>query len=68
MLLVSVYLILSFDLIVVSFSPSAFLLRCVLHPLPLPLSSCRGWLYSTAYRATFPAFYAVASSLFLLFV
>ena len=25
-------------------------------------------LYSTAYRATFPAFYAVASSLFLLFV
>ena len=25
-------------------------------------------LYSTAYRATYPAFYAVASSLFLLFV
>ena len=42
MLLVSVYLILLFDLIAVSFSPSAFLLRCVLHPLPLPLSSCRG--------------------------
>ena len=42
MLLVSVYLIILFDLIAVSFSPSAFLLRCVLHPLPLPLSSCRG--------------------------
>ena len=53
MLLVSVYLILLFPLIVVSFfSPSVFLFRCVLHPLPC-----------------FPAFfYAVASSLFLLSV
>ena len=42
MLLVSVYLILLFHLIVVSFSPSVFLFRCVLHPLPLPLSSCLG--------------------------
>ena len=40
MLLVSVYLILLFHLIVVSFSPSVFLFRCVLHPLPL--SSCLG--------------------------
>ena len=40
MLLVSVYLILLFHLIVVSFSPSVFLVRCVLHRLPLPLSSC----------------------------
>ena len=31
-----------FPLIVVSFSPSVFLFRCVLHPLPLPLSSCLG--------------------------
>ena len=29
-------------LIVVSFSPSVFLFCCVLHPLPLPLSSCLG--------------------------
>ena len=42
MLLVSVYLILLFHLIVVSFSPSVFLFRCLLHPLPLPLSSCLG--------------------------
>ena len=42
MLLVSVYIILLFPLIVVSFSPSVFLFRCVLHPLRLPLSSCRG--------------------------
>ena len=42
MLLVSVYLILLFHLIVVSFSPSVFLFRCVLHQLPLPLSSCLG--------------------------
>ena len=38
----SVYLILLFHLIVVSFSPSVFFFRCVLHPLPLPLSSCLG--------------------------
>ena len=42
MLLVSVYLILSFLLIVVSFSPSVFLFCCVLYPMPLPLSSCLG--------------------------
>ena len=42
MLLVPVYLILLFPLIVVSFSPSVFLFRCVLHPFPLPLSSCLG--------------------------
>ena len=42
MLLVSVYLIFLFQLIVVSFSPSVFIFRCVLHPLPLPLSSCVG--------------------------
>ena len=29
-------------MIVVSFSPSLFLFRCVLHPLPLPLFSCLG--------------------------
>ena len=40
MLLVSVYLIILFHLIVDSFSTSVFLFRCVLHPLPLPLSSC----------------------------
>ena len=66
MLLVSVYLIILFHLIVVFFSPSVFLFRRVLHSLPLPLTS--PGLYSTAYRATFPAFYAVASSLFLLSV
>ena len=42
MLLVSVYLITLFHLIVVSFSPSVFFFRCVLHSLPLPLSSCLG--------------------------
>ena len=42
MLLVSVYLILLFPLTVVSFSPPVFLFRCVLHPLPLPLSSRLG--------------------------
>ena len=66
MLLVYVYPTLVFNLIVVSFSSSVFLFRCVLHPLP-SLAFMPG-LYSTTYRATFPAFYAVASSLFLLFV
>ena len=42
MLLVSVPLILLFPLIIVSFSPSVFLFRCVLHPLSLPLSLCLG--------------------------
>ena len=68
MLLVSVYLILSFALIVVSFSPFVFLFRCVLHPLPLPLSSCLGCIPPLIGLATFPAFYAVVSSLFLLTV
>ena len=70
MLLVFVYLILLFPLIVVSFSPSVFLFRCVLHPLPLPLSSCLGCIPSLIGLTinTFPAFYAVASSLFLLSV
>ena len=67
MLLVPVYLILLFPLIVVSFSPSLFLFRCVLHPLPLPLSSCLG---SIPPLIGLPSlrFYAVASSLFLLSV
>ena len=65
MLLVSVYLILLLPLIVVSFSPSVFLFRCVLHPLPLPLSSCLG---CNPPLIGLPSlrFYAVASSLFLL--
>ena len=69
MLLVSVYIIILFHLIVDYFSPSSvFLFRCVLHPfVALALVFMPG-LYSTAYRATFPAFYPVASSLFLLFV
>ena len=41
MLLVPVYLDLSFHLIVVCFSPLCFYFA-VLHPLPLPLSSCLG--------------------------
>ena len=68
MLLVSVYLILLFPLIVVSFSPSVFLfISLCVAPVALALVFMPG-LYSTAYRATFPAFYAVASSLFLLSV
>ena len=77
MLLVSVYLNLLFHLIVVSFSPSVFFYffyflfflffsLCVAS-VALALVYIPG-LYCTAYRATFPAFYAVASSLFLLFV
>ena len=69
MLLVSVYPILLFPLLVVSFSPSVFYFfipPCVAS-VALALVSMPG-LYSTAYRATFPAFYAVASSLFLLSV
>ena len=67
MLLVSVYLILFFHLIVVSFSLSVFLFRCVLHPLPLPLSSCLGCIPPHIGLPSLP-FYAVASSLFLLSV
>ena len=58
-----------FPLIVVSFSPSVFLFRCVLHPLPLPLSSCLGCippLIGLPSGRFF--FYAVGSSLFLLSV
>ena len=67
MLLVAVYLILLLPLIVVSFSPSVFLFRCVLHPLPLPLSSCVGCI-PPLIRLPSLRFYAVASSLFLLSV
>ena len=67
MLLVPVYLILLFPLIVVSFSPSVFLFRCVLHPLPLPLSSCLGCIPPLIGLPPL-RFYAVASSLFLLYV
>ena len=66
MLLVSVYLILLFPLIVVSFSPSVFLFR-VLHQLPLPLSSCLGCIPPLKGLPSL-RFYAVASSLFLLSV
>ena len=67
MLLVSVYLILLFPLIAVSFSPSVFLFRCVLHPLPLPLSSCLACIPPLIGLPSL-RFYAVASSLFLLSV
>ena len=67
MLLVSVYLNLLFHLIVVLFSPSVFLFRCVLHPLPLPLSSCLGCILPLIGLPSL-CFYAVASSLFLLSV
>ena len=60
-----VYLILLFPLIVVSFSPSVFLFRCVLHPLPLPLSSCLGCIPPLIGLPSL-RFYAVTSSLFLL--
>ena len=67
MLLVPVYLILLFPLIVISFSPSVFLFRCVLHPLPLPLSSCLGCIPPLIGLPSL-RFYAVCSSLFLLSV
>ena len=67
MFLVPVYLILLFPLIVVSFSPSVFLFRCVLHPLPLPLSSCLGCIPPLIGLPSL-RFYAVGSSLFLLSV
>ena len=54
MLLVSVYLIILCPLIVVSFS--VFLFRCVLHPLPLPLSSCLGCIPPLIGLPLFPAF------------
>ena len=68
MLLVSVYLILLFPLVGVSFSPSfVFFISLCVASVALALVFMPG-LYSTAYRAAFPAFYAVASSLFLLSV
>ena len=67
MLLVSVYLILLFPLIVVSFSPSVFFISLCVASVALAFVFMPG-LYSTAYRPTFPAFYAVASSLFPLAV
>ena len=51
---VELYLMLLFPLIVVSFSASVFLFRCVAS-VDLALVFTHG-LYSTAYRATFPAF------------
>ena len=65
MLLVPVYFILLFPLIVISFSPSVFLFRCVLHPLPL--SSCLGCIPPLIGLPSL-RFYAVGSSLFLLYV
>ena len=65
MLLVPVYLVLLFPLIVVSFSPSVFLFRCVLHPLPL--SSCLGCIPPLIGLPSL-RFHAVGSSLFLLSV
>ena len=67
MLLVSVHLILLFRLIAVPFSSiCVFISLCVAsNALALVFMP---ELYSTAYRAIYPAFYAVASSLFLLFV
>ena len=67
MLLVPVYLITLFPLIVVSLSPSVFLFRCVLHPLPLPMSSCLGCI-PPLIGLPFLRFYAVGSSFFLLSV
>ena len=77
MLLVSVYLIILFHLIVVSFSPSVFSFRCVLHPLPLPLSSCLGcispliWLPSLRFmRLPLVCFYCLCDfvCVFYLFI
>ena len=67
MLIVPVYLILLFPLIVVSFSLSVSLFRCVMHPLPLPLSSCLGCIPPLIGLPSL-RFYAVGSSLFLLSV
>ena len=53
------------QLIYVSFSPSVFLFRCVLHPLPL--SSCLGCIPPLIGLPSL-RFYAVGSSLFLLSV
>ena len=54
-----------FPLIVVSLSPSVFLFRCVLHPLPL--SSCLGCIPPLIGLPSL-RLYAVGSSLFLLSV
>ena len=63
----SFFFLFFFSLIVVSFSPSVFLFRCVLHPLPLPLSSCLGCIPSLIGLPSL-RFYAVGSSVFLLSV
>ena len=55
MLLVSVYLIPLFPLIVVCFSPPVFFISLCVASVALALVFMPG-LYSTAYRATFPAF------------
>ena len=67
MLVVSVYLILLFHLIVVPFSSICVLISLCVASVAVALVFMAG-SYSTAYSATFPAFYAAASSLFLLFV
>ena len=59
--------LLYFPLIVVSFSPSVLYFRCMLHPLPLPLSSCLGCIPPLIGLPSL-RFYAVGSSLFLLSV
>ena len=46
---------------------AAAYVRCVLHPLPLPLSSCLGCI-PPLIGLPFLRFYAVVSSLFLLFM
>ena len=46
---------------------AAACVRCVLHPLPLPLSTCLGCIRPLI-GLRFLRFYAVVSSLFLLFV
>ena len=68
MLLVSVYLNLLFHLIVVSFSLSVFFGFCFFVVFSLCVASVALALVFMPGLATFPAFYAVASSLFLLFV
>ena len=67
MFLVSVYLILLFPLIVVSFSPSVFIFSLCVASVTLPLSSCLGCI-SPLIRLPSLRFYAVAFSLFLLSV
>ena len=65
MLLVSVYLILLFPLIVVSFSPSLFFISLCVAPVAVPLSSCLGCIPPLIGLPSL-RLYAVSSSLFLL--